>query len=203
MGEVIDDLLKDPKTPKLVAAFYHPANGFAGDTFLALAPNEPNVITIPDLLAVTLLEVRFWPTAVRTILPGGELDDKIQQHLAAIPLGVPLWEATDVHLAWAESLWKLLNTKQVPGVGKSIAGKLLARKRPDLIPIVDNVIAKKLNCASMTYWTTYREVLTCEERRQRLSALRPGTSTVRVLDTVMWMHWSNGKQAKNIRDHLG
>jgi hypothetical protein len=95
-----------------------------------------------------------------------------------------------VHLGWAETLWKLLRADEALGVGTPEAGELLARKRPELIPVIDKVIAKKLKCASMTYWTTFREVLVCEDRRRRVSALRPGTSLLSVLNAVMWMHWS-------------
>lgn len=35
--------------------------------------------------------------------------------LARIPLGVALWEATDDHLAWSNSLWLLLQESMVWG----------------------------------------------------------------------------------------
>lgn len=75
---------------------------------------------------------------------------------------------------------------------RTIAGKLLARKRPELIPIVDGVITGRLGCVSGTYWTTFRQVLRDDSRRERIASLAPDVPVLRVLDTLMWMHWKKG-----------
>ncbi|MFE9188873.1 DUF6308 family protein [Micromonospora sp. NPDC007208] len=201
VAKILDELLNDRRTPQAVAAFYDSSEGFAGDTFLALEPNERNTVTTADLLAVTLLDVAFKPAAVRALLAGGELAERAERMFAQIPLQVPLWKSSDKQLAAAGALWRLL-TKSRLGVGPTKAGKLLARKRPDLIPVVDSVVVSHLGCAEDTYWTTLREIMRKRDRRNRILQLRPGTPLIRILDTVMWMHWSRSRRATDVMRRL-
>ena len=187
VAAAIDDLLADPRTAAAVQRFYDPATQFAGNTFLSLAPNDPQAIGPADLLAVSLLTVAPGAVAVRTLLPGGSLADQVSELLATIPTCTPLWDATDLDLTRASTLWTLLNT--TVGVKSTIAGKIMARKRPGLIPIIDSVVANGLACTPGTYWTTFRRVLQSPALRMRVAALKPDQPVLRVLDTVMWMHW--------------
>ncbi|WP_435090676.1 DUF6308 family protein [Micromonospora aurantiaca (nom. illeg.)] len=187
VAALIDALLSDERSPSAVTKFYDPTTTYAGDTFLGLAPNEPYAIGTADLLAVTLLDVNPGVAAARALLPGGKLANQTSALLARIPLGVAVWEATDDDLAWSGSLWSLL--RNVDGVGRTIAGKLMARKRPELIPIVDDVVHGRLGCLTGTYWTTFRRVLQDPSRRARIASLAPHVPALRVLDTLMWMHW--------------
>ncbi|MFD0743494.1 DUF6308 family protein [Phytohabitans flavus] len=186
----IDILLTDERTPVAVERYYDDASGYTGDIFLGLHPNEPYSIGTADLLAVALLDANPGPKAVRRLLPGGLLANHTSALLARIPLGVALWDATDDDLAWANELWSLVQT--VDGVGTTIAGKIMARKRPELIPIVDGVVADQLRCERGTYWTTLRRILQDQELRARIASLQPHTPILRVLDTLMWMHWKRG-----------
>lgn len=183
----IDALLADPRTPAAVERFYDPTTRFAGDTFLSLAPNNPQTIGPADLLAVSLLTVNPGAVAVRTLLPGGALADQVSELLTTIPTGTPLWDATDLDLTRASELWTLLKT--TVGVRSTIAGKIMARKRPELVPIIDSVVASRLACTPGTYWTTFRRVLQTPALRTRIAVLKPDQPVLRVLDTVMWMHW--------------
>jgi hypothetical protein len=81
---------------------------------------------------------------------------------------------------------------RVDGVGSTIAGKVMARKRPELIPIVDDVVAGRLGCVNGTYWTTFRQVLQDHDRRVRIASLGSHVPVLRVLDTLMWMQWKRG-----------
>lgn len=201
VSKLVDDWLADVITPCLVDQFYSSHGTFAGDTFLALVPNEPNKFSPSDLLAITLLEVNVAPLGVRRLLPGGRLAPTVSMLLERVPLGVPIWEATDAALGWATCLWHILD-QHVPNVGPTTAGKLLARKRPELIPIVDETVTRALKCTKTTYWSTFREVLGTRKRRGQLEALRPGYPLLRTLDTVIWMHNSESsrgpKEARNI-----
>jgi hypothetical protein len=51
------------------------------------------------------------------------------------------------------------------------------------------VVVEHLACAPNTYWTTFRCVLQDPARRARIAALAPHLPELRVLDTLMWMHW--------------
>jgi hypothetical protein len=62
---------QDVSTPglgQLLAVYYDPAGRFAGATFDTLGANPPNKITLDGLLAVTLLDERWTPAAVRRLL---------------------------------------------------------------------------------------------------------------------------------------
>jgi hypothetical protein len=188
VARLIDELLDDASSRAKIEEYYHPDGNFAGHTFLDLAPNQPYAIGVEDLLAVTTLAVNPGAPAARALLPGGNLVHRVSALLARIPLGVAIWEATDRHLCQSHLLWSLL-VGHAPNVGATTAGKILARKRPELIPIVDSVIKQKLQCAPNSYWMTFRLVLKDSERRSRISDLAPELPILRTLDTLMWMHW--------------
>jgi hypothetical protein len=187
---LIDTLLADERSHHAVTTFYDPTSRYAGNTFLGLAPNEPYTVSVADLLAVTLLDVNPPAAVVRELLPGGRLANHTSALLARVPLGVALWEVTDTDPAWSKALWSLL--KDAPGVGSTIAGKIVARKRPELIPIVDSVVTGRLECVTGTYWTTFRQILRDHGRRARIASLAPHTPVLRALDTLMWMHSRRG-----------
>jgi hypothetical protein len=117
--------------------------------------------------------------AVRTLLPGGPLADQVSKLLATIPADAPLWDAADLDLARASALWTLLTT--TAGVRSTIAGKIMARKRPELIPIIDSVISGRLACTPGTYWTTFRRVLQPTALRERIAALKPDQPVLRMV----------------------
>jgi len=189
VGAMIDELLDDPRSPALVAEYYDPAKNFVGMTFLDLAPNDPFAFGPSDLYAVTLLlPKRYLGVSIaRRLLPGGDLAVHASALLARIPVGVPIWDATERDLEWAYELWLLLCS--IDRVGSTAAGKLLARKRPECIPIIDRVLRTRLACEQDTYWKTFRCILQDPARRAKISALAPHIPELRVLDTLMWMHW--------------
>jgi hypothetical protein len=49
-------------------AYYDPAGNYAGNSFLAVAPNDPWAITATDLYAISLLTVQVWPRSARKLL---------------------------------------------------------------------------------------------------------------------------------------
>jgi Family of unknown function (DUF6308) len=99
------------------------------------------------LLAVTMLDVRVPPLAVRQLLCGEA--NEISLLLADVPASVPLWRATDAVLSNASKVWELLRNHR--GIDWVTAGKLLARKRPMLIPVYDSVIKGALR-PSGSFW---------------------------------------------------
>jgi hypothetical protein len=136
--QAVETLLATPRVEELVAAYFDPREPFAGDTFRTLQPNRPNRIGEVDLLAVQLL-VNVPPRAVRELL---DCADEVEPLLERIPAGVALWDATGQDLVRGDEAFDRLD--ECHGVGGVIAGKLLARKRPALVPIVDTVVREVL-----------------------------------------------------------
>jgi hypothetical protein len=115
---------------------------------------------------------------------------------------------TDVELGtdWAKDLvadgkhadqaWHLLDRQ--PEVGYMIAGKLMARKRPHLIPVYDQVIACLFGNPDHV-WLRLHHRLAVDggTLRDELAALRtrakiPATvSLLRVLEVALWMSHHN------------
>jgi hypothetical protein len=192
-----------PGLGKLLKAYFDPACGFAGAMFDTLGANPRNEITRDDLLAVTLLDVRWSPSAVRRLL--GDDAKQATELLAGITSVKNLWEVSEEKLAATDPLWRLL-TKGSDGVGQTRASKLLARKRPRLVPITDSIIVGRVGAIGET-WQALRYCLQDASLRQAIKALRPqqaGTASVlRLLDVALWMLHSQSKAARKARDTAG
>lgn len=198
----IDQLLGEPRLDELVALYFAEDRGFAGHLFDEVGENPPAEFTTGDLLAITLLDVALDPIAVREILgnPG-----RWGEALQAVPPARPLWEATDDELGAANELWESLNA--LPGVGPTKAGKLLARKRPLLIPIYDEVVETFLRPTPGQFWAELRAALRSEARRDQLNHLVDGNDsgigTLRALDVAIWMRCGRSGRAMRARDLVG
>jgi hypothetical protein len=152
-------------------------------------------ITPWDLLALQCLSVTM-PIPVGLDLVEGSLGRDISCQLEQIPTNVVLGEPgarSHVHNGSpADQAWWCLKSEF--GVGKTIAGKLMARKRPCLIPVWDDVV----KCAfgkPDDAWLWLDDLIRqpdgvlkarLDELHQEatLSAL---VSRIRVLDVVVWM----------------
>ena len=95
---------------------------------------------------------------------------------------------------------KLQNAlKTLAGVGPTISTKLIARKRPRLVPTYDSIVAAVTDTAK-GQWEPLRMALRDEDRalQKRLLRLRQAAvlsdavSALRVLDVIAWME---GKKA--------
>lgn len=196
-----------PYARDLVAAYFEPDRGFAGAMFDGLdqdgwlTHNPADRFTVDDIAAASLLDVRFGPTAVRTLL-GSE---HIALALKAVPEGRSLWNMNDSDFARASHLWSLV--LNIPGVGRTRASKILARKRPQLLPIVDSIIADALQLR-VTTWRPLAEALKDARLRRDINKLRPAqvskrVSTLRLLDVVVWMSCSRSKAAVEVQLEVG
>jgi hypothetical protein len=149
-----------------------------------------------DIVALGLLSVQL-PARVALDLLEGALGEEAAAFLEQIPASVKLWDADAEDLIEkggpADRLWRLLEKQD--GAGWVTAGKLLARKRPSLIPVYDNVV----RCAfgwPQNVWTALRNALqqeddgslrrTLDGLKQRAELPRQVTS-LRVLDVAVWM----------------
>lgn len=195
-----------PPADQLLVRFFDPEGPFAGTTFDDLGGNPRDRFTADDLLATTLLDMRYRPRAVRAIL--GEQADRLNDLLAAVPDDVDLWSATDEDLAAAYSLWRALRSGgSLSGVGPTTTSKVMARKRPRLIPIVDSVVRNALEFEKDS-WTELRAALQQSDLPERIEHLRPAgvgkvVSTLRLLDAAVWMRYSRGRATRAAREAVG
>ena len=174
------------------AYFYK--NAFTGSAFEKLIDREnPNEITAKDLIAVTMLGVKVPATAARWILREGK--DELSQHLSKIDQHLTISDS-DSDLSNGSPAWVLFSIlDRRDGLGRTITSKILAAKRPGLIPIYDQHVAAYLGFSKEDYWNPWREFmqnpesLWCRNRVSKL-AIELGVhdiSHLRLLDVVIWM----------------
>ena len=203
----IVEIVRGPFARGFVGAYFDPSRGFAGAMFDGLEPGSPltdnpsGAFTADDIAAASLLDVRFGPTAVRELFSSST----IRVALAAVPDQVPLWKATEEELNAAATLWTLV--RDIAGLGRTRTSKLLARKRPQMIPVVDSVIDDALHLGDET-WDPLRKSLADPDLRRDIDGLRPqhvskDISTLRILDAAIWMSHSRSRAAVNVQLELG
>jgi hypothetical protein len=178
-----------PGTP--LGTYYSGARFDSWDS-LGTRAADVNRFTADDLVAVTFLSVLVPPKAAWALLSGtpehfSELLPEIRdQELAAT-------DPADISRAWpAWQLWDRL--RELPGIDWVIAGKLLARKRPRLIPVYDRVV-RTVTGSDRDFWTPLCIALQANDRalHNRLLRLRaaadlpPSVTALRVFDVIAWM----------------
>lgn len=184
----------------------YPADPASGVT---AQPDAPNEITDSDLVALSMLGIRVtgyetlimlgWREQIRVLLADIPPEARIEQDASArlLARGGPAW-----------TLWELLRdikdrTKEAR-FGAVAAGKLLARKRPDLIPIEDSRIAAVFSRRPPDrdeHWWDDVRFAACDNRpaangitlwrylaRLRDQADQGHLPVLRVLDIIGWMH---------------
>ena len=203
----IDEIINNDSAPDLVREFYRPENAFAGESFelLGRADDDVHKFVPADFLAITLMGVSVPPDSLRRIL--GADSGRLNGMLEKVGDDVDLWKADDAKLDAAESLFHEL-VEQYAGIKEVVAGKLLARKRPKLIAIVDEVVVKAIAAPPKKYWVSYKSALQDGCRLQRIRDLRPHDlnpriADLRILDTAIWMSHSEGKAARRARERTG
>jgi hypothetical protein len=150
-----------------------------------------NQFTADDLVAVSMLGVTVHAEAALDILEHHATE--FNGLLARIPTNVDLWDVppkvVDTGSA-ADMLWHRLD--DVAGVGWVIAGKLLARKRPRLIPVYDRIVRNAVG-APDNWWLALQAAMQSQSLRERIEEVRAQSnvgddiSLLRVLDVAIWM----------------
>lgn len=157
-------------------------------------PGTADRITAEDLVAVQTLSVTV-PAPVALDLLEGSLGVRLSALLRAIPREQEMTGADPSDLAPgspADQAWHLLRDQ--PDVGWVIAGKLLARKRPRLLPVYDRVVRCALG-RPPSFWLSLRTALSEDAGSLHRSLLDlrqaaglPRTvSALRVCDVAVWM----------------
>ena len=183
----------DQRTRAIEALYWY--EGFDFDRLSRTS--DPFFITERDIVAVSMLSVNVAPAAAVRIL--GKDRDPVHRLLRQIPPGQAIWdEDADIgegSPAWR--LWELIDA--CPGTGPTITSKLLASKRPALLPIYDSVVPSALFSGSKVireYWELWRSRLRGPEGEhlrttvtdaQREAARDIEVSVLRMIDIVVWM----------------
>lgn len=167
----------------------------------------PDIVTADDLIAVQTLSVRI-PAQAAVELLEGSLGVRLSELLSGVCFDIDLVEAEAADLDEglpAHTAWRVLCDQ--PGIGWVTAGKLLARKRPRLLPVYDQVIRCVLG-RPKSFWLDLHGALRADNHalHRKLVALRqsadfPATvSALRVCDVVLWMHHHTDHQQRSCRE---
>lgn len=160
-----------------------------------------NTLTADDLVAVSFLYVDVPPEASVALL--GNMSRNVDTLLEKIPHDKDLADLSssefELHLgptSPAQQLWDLLTGKHSYswGIGATTASKIMARKRPRLIPITDTLVAELVGRTG-NYWLQWHAALTDGScLPDRLATIRAKArieqqpSPLRILDIVLWMY---------------
>lgn len=165
---------------------------FDGWDSLGTRASDADKFTADDLAAVTFLGVQLPPKAAWRLLCGdpqhfSELLPRIED------CDLAETNPADIRDKWpAWQLWERL--RGLPGVDWVIARKLLARKRPHLVPVYDRVV-KAVTGSDPHYWTSLCAALREDDHalQQRLLRLKTAAglaacvTPLRVFDVIAWM----------------
>ena len=166
-------------------------------------PDVANSLTADDVVAVSFLSVQVPAQAVIGLLKTSA--GKVKGLLEQIPTDVDLasvsseeYEALLGPNSPANGLWRLLRGSESYrwGIGPTTASKIMARKRPRLIPIFDSVVGPLMgHPKAKGQWKTWHSVLTDGSGLPaRLRAIKEESgigqdiSDLRTMDVVLWMH---------------
>ncbi|MFF8639023.1 DUF6308 family protein [Streptomyces pilosus] len=173
---------------------------FTGSRFEHLAgggdrPEVADRITAEDLVAVQTLSV-IVPAPVALDILEGSLGTRLSDLLHAIPRDIDMADADAVVVAdgsSADQAWTLLCEQH--GVNWVIAGKVLARKRPRLLPVYDQIV----RCAvgrPPSFWLALHAALREDDAAlhhqllelRKVAGVPETVSGLRVCDVAVWMN---------------
>jgi hypothetical protein len=155
-----------------------------------------NRVTPWDVLSLELLSVQLPPRVTLDLLEGA-LGQEAAVFLERIPASAQLWDEETEELIEddgpTDGIWHLLESQA--GVGWVMAGKLLARKRPSLIPVYDQIV----RCAygwPENIWKALRKALRQDDSYFRMAledlknraGIPVEIGLLRTLDVAIWMH---------------
>lgn len=195
-----------PAAQELLDAYYDPDGPFAATSFLDVGENASLSVSAADILSPSFLGVPIWPQAARKLLsqqPTELIDFLTMSEGRELGQRDPFEPGDSVYDAADSAWWALCG---LPDFGDARAYKLMARKRPALMPVVDSRVLWVLGDPSgLTIWTLFDVAMRDEGIRVALKGFKVPTDTpdLRTLDTILWMFGSDGAPAKRVRADLG
>lgn len=186
-----------------------PPGAFTGSQFERLGGggDRPSVAfeyTAEDLIAVTMLAVEIRRVVALHILVTDR--NHLSELLRQIPTDLDLVDVDPAVVTPDWPAWRLYESLlAVHHLGRTTVTKLIARKRPRLIPIYDTEINRSLGLNKGAHWVPLAAELQANDRRlhDRLvelhasAGLGPEVSPLRVLDVLAW------RVGKGHADNLG
>jgi len=185
-----------------VEALQRYLDGYTGSWFERLADHEhPNEITARDLVAVSCLSVEIPAATSIWVLNDGAA--QVSSLLSRVPTSQRIW-SDDVDLTEGGPLWQLWDAlrnngwrTQGKGMGRTKTSKLLAAKRPHIVPVWDSLVSRALFTErEENDWQLWHERLRGadgEQLRHLVEDVRSEAdvpvdmSILRVVDVVVWM----------------
>jgi hypothetical protein len=174
------------------------APAYSGSQFEAVAAlnTDPYSIGPADFIAAAMLSVDIPAQAAIRLLvrDAAEITDLLEQ----IPVDRDIVDIDPCELirgSAASKLWSVLR-RGTDGMGRTRTSKLLAAKRPRLIPIWDSFVEKATGLDTADYWRQFQRVLTADDHAvwtwlSDLRELAPNVpndvSNLRILDVLLWM----------------
>jgi hypothetical protein len=171
--------------------------GYSGRFFEQFVErSDPYGFTPWDLVAVSSLSVDIPPRVAAAILLPGPVRDRLNNLLRVIPdqfaeLTAVAPSAIDDRSPLAE-LYRLV--RDLEGLGRTKTSKLLAAKRPGLVPIRDSVVERLLQAGDR--WWFPMQHLAQDPRLRALiddasgDSVPANVSYLRRLDVVLWSYGS-------------
>ncbi len=172
-------------------------NGRPGDLFTGrwfdkfAAMGDADQFAPSDVLAVEALSVRVRPEAAATLIIADA--ERFNSLLQQIPDEIDLWDVDPSVIEAGNPAAELHAALDgLPRVGWVTAGKLMAAKRPRLVPILDKKVKGLLKPPRGRFWAGMQEQLSVEVRRQAIAEVcevaPDGVSLLRRIDVALWMH---------------
>ncbi|WIM88099.1 DUF6308 family protein [Candidatus Mycobacterium wuenschmannii] len=219
IGEALRDELglghREPFEPQTAADLVRDYMGgrFTGAAFDTYGSNDPGRISSDDLVAVTMLSISIREGSTSALRPSTILklqadSVRVESWLQELPTnrGLHTLSSTEFE-SWlgsespGDQLYRFLRRElDVPRVATH---KLLARKRPLLLPIRDSVVEKALGLGNRNdlWWRPWWSALhTNDAVVARLREIRdlaevPDLSLLRIADIIIWLRNRRGRQS--------
>lgn len=192
---------------RALSAYFHGASRqLSGSLFDSFGgggdrPDVENKITRDDVRAIAAVNAAMTAAAADRLL-SEPTSARLEAWLRQLPTDIDLWDAEDETLAVAAEAWSEIRSIHDAGattvLGWSAANKLLARKRPRLIPLYDVKVRGVVGLSDgASWWFSLREAMRLDgednEVRFRVgSAMREANvrnvSVLRGLDVILWSY---------------
>ncbi|GAB3134590.1 hypothetical protein GCM10027258_05710 [Amycolatopsis stemonae] len=198
--ELLDECVRGAHRDESLSALrrYFTESRYTGRWFERFAgggdrPGAANTVTEADVLALNFLSITSLANVAidATMTHAHRIRDLLEQIPVNVPMHAAPWCTYDGD-APARELWELF--RRCGGKHRPVtAAKLLARKRPDLIPVYDNQVRSVLKTPKSEWHCLWSWFHTDPSRAPALTALRAEAggikdiSLLRCLDVVLWM----------------